>query len=395
MLRRIHDPERGAGFIEHGAVILLVAAIAATVITSGVSGRVSALIASAIDSVEKSSAGDSEGDGPGAPQGSDQSNEPGDEGGDDGNGRDDSGGGGVRSSVGDGLSAVGDGLADLGTGAWNAVTDTWDGVVDAWDGLWDNVGQIIDDPGQWATDTWDSTLDGLTGTWDAITTDPVGWGLDLLFSEETQENWNNGNHLEAIGQGITENAVALIPYFGWGKKLDRLGDIADGGGNDRVNGSGGDSEGDGDQRADGDEERRDDTSRPSCIPQHRYVRAGAISTPVHNPGPRRCTITEQVNQHIDDRHTENGRLRTPDATVWGVGREERTRIINETLAQDPEGVLNTDNRSGTVHVGEFDEPVGRAGDSQGGYPIYEVEVVLRPDGSVRTAYPSGYIPQDN
>ncbi|MFC3998398.1 polymorphic toxin-type HINT domain-containing protein [Nocardiopsis sediminis] len=51
MLRRIHDPERGAGFVEYGAVILLVAAIAAVVLTAGIPGRVNGLIEGALDSV--------------------------------------------------------------------------------------------------------------------------------------------------------------------------------------------------------------------------------------------------------------------------------------------------------------------------------------------------------
>ncbi|MFC3994827.1 polymorphic toxin-type HINT domain-containing protein [Nocardiopsis sediminis] len=51
MLRRIHDPERGANFVEYGAVILLVAAITTTVIGSGITGRVTGMIEGAIDSV--------------------------------------------------------------------------------------------------------------------------------------------------------------------------------------------------------------------------------------------------------------------------------------------------------------------------------------------------------
>ncbi|MFC4561964.1 polymorphic toxin-type HINT domain-containing protein [Nocardiopsis mangrovi] len=51
MLRRIHDPERGANFVEYAAVILLVAVITSTVIGSGITGRVTGMIESAVDSV--------------------------------------------------------------------------------------------------------------------------------------------------------------------------------------------------------------------------------------------------------------------------------------------------------------------------------------------------------
>ncbi|MFC4562936.1 hypothetical protein ACFO4E_13820, partial [Nocardiopsis mangrovi] len=233
-------------------------------------------------------------------------------------------------------------------------------------------------------------------------------------------------------QAVVENLVALIPYFGWAKKGERIADIADGGGDNRDGNDNDDSDGDGEQQTDGDRDNEQNNgqscTRPSSFtpgtpvpradgttapiqdiatndqevhnltvtdPHTYYVGTGPTDVLVRTSEAPRCTITEQVNQHIDDRHTENGRLRDPDATVWSVNREERTRLINETIAQDPEGVPNTDDRDGTIHVGEFDEPVGRAGDSQGRYPIYEVEVILYPDGSVRTAYPSGYIPDNN
>ncbi|WP_067964114.1 polymorphic toxin-type HINT domain-containing protein [Nocardiopsis trehalosi] len=58
MLRSIHDPDRGAGYVEYGAVILLVAAIAATVIGSGITGRIQQMITGAVDSVGQPQADD-------------------------------------------------------------------------------------------------------------------------------------------------------------------------------------------------------------------------------------------------------------------------------------------------------------------------------------------------
>ncbi|WP_157515992.1 polymorphic toxin-type HINT domain-containing protein [Nocardiopsis trehalosi] len=51
MLRRIHDPDRGANMVEYGAVILLVAAILAAVVGTGIDQRVSGLIEDAVGSV--------------------------------------------------------------------------------------------------------------------------------------------------------------------------------------------------------------------------------------------------------------------------------------------------------------------------------------------------------
>ncbi|SKA02160.1 intein N-terminal splicing region [Marinactinospora thermotolerans DSM 45154] len=283
MLRRIHDPERGAGYIEYTAVILLVAALFAVLITSGIGGQISSSVAAGVESILNGTSG---GDGGGGDDGGSGTGETGGTGGDGddgaeesgdapdtpqgevtqvsdnggGGGGDDDDGGGFLSWAGDGLGAVWDGVTDFGTGVGNAASDAWNSVGDAWNGLVDGAQRLWDDPGQWVSDTWDSLVDGVTGNWDAFTDDPVGWGLDLLFSEETQENWNNGNYLEAIGQGVAENAVALIPYFGWGKKIDRLNDMADNSGDD---GGGGDGDGTGEQRADGDQEGENAES-PSC-----------------------------------------------------------------------------------------------------------------------------------
>ncbi|MFC3996543.1 polymorphic toxin-type HINT domain-containing protein [Nocardiopsis sediminis] len=58
MMRRIHDPERGANFVEYAAIILLVAAIASTVLASGITDRPGRMIADALDSIGSDSPGE-------------------------------------------------------------------------------------------------------------------------------------------------------------------------------------------------------------------------------------------------------------------------------------------------------------------------------------------------
>ncbi|MGW6390493.1 hypothetical protein ACWFR1_08285 [Streptomyces sp. NPDC055103] len=71
-------------------------------------------------------------------------------------------------------------------------------------------------------------------------------------------------------------------------------------------------------------------------------------------------------------------------------------MIDDVLQQDPTGVPNTQNRTGTIHRAEIGDElldelgidrVGVAGQRQGEYDIYDVEVVLNPDGTLRDAYP--------
>lgn len=49
MLRRIHDPERGASFVEYAGVLVLAAAIVAAVAFSGIAGQVSEAVVSAVE----------------------------------------------------------------------------------------------------------------------------------------------------------------------------------------------------------------------------------------------------------------------------------------------------------------------------------------------------------
>lgn len=70
MLRRIHDPDHGASYLEYAAVIMLVAAIAGGVLTAGIPGRVSTMITDALDAIANGGQTQSQATGP-AESGSD------------------------------------------------------------------------------------------------------------------------------------------------------------------------------------------------------------------------------------------------------------------------------------------------------------------------------------
>ncbi|MBB4932252.1 hypothetical protein F4561_003072 [Lipingzhangella halophila] len=196
MLIRIHDPERGASFSNYAAVILLVAAILAGVVTSGVTDKPAELIQDALDQVTGASPGGSEpgDDGGAAPD--DSSDEEsdyasrgnGDGGGDgedtsyasrDTGGDDDGGGDGEDTSyasrdTGDDDDGGGDG--DDGCG-WNVfchggnVADAaGDGLSNAWDWTTETSGNAWD---------WTTEKAGNVGDWFAETAGNVGdWFAD-------------------------------------------------------------------------------------------------------------------------------------------------------------------------------------------------------------------------
>ncbi|MDA8372069.1 MAG: polymorphic toxin-type HINT domain-containing protein [Nocardiopsaceae bacterium] len=240
MLRRIHDPERGASFLEYAGIILVVSAIIVTVFASGVGG-IGPRVGSGIEAAFEKAFG---GEGTGSTT-ADSAENP--ENSSDGDGSDGSDGSGGEASGenDDGGGGFLDGLSDIGNGAWDAVTDTFD-FSGAWDSLTDNAQRLWDDPGQWLSDTADSVVQSASNAWDSLTDDPVGFVRDFLFSDQVQDKWNNGDKLDAGAQAVTENLLGLIPYFGWGKKIDRINDIANAGRNDRDNG-----DTDGEAQADG------------------------------------------------------------------------------------------------------------------------------------------------
>jgi Flp pilus assembly pilin Flp len=468
MLRRIHDPERGASFTEYAAVILLVAAILATVIGSGLGGRVAQNIASAVEAVggpgpdgagEDGAGDDAPADAPqdDSPAPGDEDDSPGDdtsEGtGDEGAGDegddpavrpqtetvdDDSGDSGDDDDGGL-LDTILQGAEDMGEGAWNAVEEGFD-FSDEWEGLTEGFGDFVDDPVQWGSDTVDSVVDGATGAFEAATDDPVGFVRDVLFSDEVQDEWNDGSRLQAGTQAVVENAIGLIPYFGWSRKLDRVNDVADAGRGDRGDGDEdgtGDDDGEetselesgglpSDRDGDGvpDDEDADDTDGPTCRrPSNSVVRFNAVGA-AHPTGPgvrsfalavplvhHAASTGEEEDpchplfrgegfQHVLNEHVTGSPGVTPQNTLFNdyYDPEDIADLIQETVENstgtpntpDPETGLS---RDGTVHTYSYDYPIGTTqGDPP--QPLYGLQVVLNTDGTIRTAFPVD-VPDDD
>ena len=116
------------------------------------------------------------------------------------------------------LDTISQGLKDVGTGIWDAGADFVTGIKDDAVGLWEGAKKLWNEPGQWSSDAKDSIVEGAKNTWNQVTTDPGGFFLDLLVSDEVQEDWKNGDKTHAVAQGIAENLIGLIPGVGWYKK---------------------------------------------------------------------------------------------------------------------------------------------------------------------------------
>src|SRR5690606_10378863 len=180
------------------------------------------------------------------------------------------------------LDTISQGLKDVGTGIWDAGADFVTGIKDDAVGLWEGAKKLWNDPGQWFSDAKDSIVEGAKNTWNQVTTDPGGFFLDLLVSDEVQEDWKNGDKTHAVAQGIAENRIGLIPGVGWYKKGNRALNVM--GGQDR-----GSETPPGPVGADGDqpgEHRRSDerTARPGAPAASPATTAAVTTKP---PGPRR------------------------------------------------------------------------------------------------------------
>ncbi|GLU47151.1 polymorphic toxin-type HINT domain-containing protein [Nocardiopsis ansamitocini] len=291
MLRRIHDPDRGASALEYAGVFLLVAAIVAALALTDVGTQVSTGLTQAVDralgreDTTPQEAAQPEGSSPATVPAVDTTGHDAPEGGapvltpvNNNNNNDDDGGGGGNFLTDawdwtwDKGSAIGSGLWDSGAGF---VGDVKDGAV----GLWNGAGDLWNDPGQWASDTWDSVWGGVTGTWDAATSDPWGFVKDLFVSEEAQADWDDGERLHAGSQVVGDTLIGFIPFLGWGKKIDRAFGL---GGNNRDSNSNSDSDSDSD--SDGGNRDQDAISCPrgpnSFIPATLVLMADGSTTPI-------------------------------------------------------------------------------------------------------------------
>ncbi|MFC4000006.1 polymorphic toxin-type HINT domain-containing protein, partial [Nocardiopsis sediminis] len=123
-----------------------------------------------------------------------------------------------------------------------------------------------------------------------------------------------------------------------------------------------------------------------------YVGAGSANALVHNANCDRLYEGPGF-QHVLDEHVSGSPGVTPENTLFKdyYDPDDIGDLIEETV-QNSEGRPNTSDpetgmsRDGSVHTLEFDYPVGT---TQGNPPedLYSLQVVVNPDGTLRTAFP--------
>ncbi|MDA2808543.1 Hint domain-containing protein [Nocardiopsis suaedae] len=238
MLLRIHDPDRGASFVEYSAVIVVCGAIIASLVGVGMTDTGQEVRTGIENAYEQAFGGQGSGD-EGGSQSADGSD------GDSGDGGAGDDGGGDAGEDKDFLDHVGGFFSGLGGGIADDVT---------------GIGDIF------TQNPVDTVTDAING----IKEDP----LSLILSPETRDAWNNGDYGEAIGGGTWDIGSWFIPGPGWASKLGKLGrlggradapDAPDGNGNGNggSNGDGGDKPDD-DQQADGDKDDENDNDGATC-----------------------------------------------------------------------------------------------------------------------------------
>ncbi|MFC4565488.1 polymorphic toxin-type HINT domain-containing protein, partial [Nocardiopsis mangrovi] len=137
-------------------------------------------------------------------------------------------------------------------------------------------------------------------------------------------------------QAVVENLVALIPYFGWAKKGERIADIADGGGDNRDgNDNDGDGDGDGEQQADGDRDNEQNNgqscTRPSSFtPGTPVLLADGTTAPIED-----IAIGDEVLA-FDPRTGEEGPREVTD-TITTTG----TKTLATLTIDDGQGSADT------------------------------------------------------
>ncbi|WP_046469869.1 polymorphic toxin-type HINT domain-containing protein [Allosalinactinospora lopnorensis] len=288
MLLRIHNPDRGASFIEYSAILVLVAAMFVTVAVSGIADRPAVMISDALDRITGNtpdSASSDPGDDTSGGGGDDSSGAGDDSGGaDDADGSGGDGSGGSDDDGDDGcgwnpichggnaLDATGDGLST----AWEWTTDTAAPQVGGFfsglgQGVWNDITGIGD---IFTT----NPIDTVTGMWEGIKEDP----LSLVISPEAREAWSNGDYGEALGLGTWDIGSWFIPGAGWAAKAGKLGKLAPG--NSR-----GDSSNDGNNNRDNDDndDNNENNSGLSCpiggssfVPGTEVLMAGGDRVPI-------------------------------------------------------------------------------------------------------------------
>ena len=116
-----------------------------------------------------------------------------------------------------------------------------------------------------------------------------------------------------------------------------------------------------------------------------YVIAGTTPVLVHNCNP---LYKGDGFQHVLHEHVQGSPGVEPGNTLFSnhFDHEDIGDLIEDTVTHNPRGVPNnTDprtglSRDGTVHTKEYDYDIGTNGERI-------LEVILNPNGSIRTAYP--------
>ncbi|MDA2808963.1 polymorphic toxin-type HINT domain-containing protein [Nocardiopsis suaedae] len=298
MLTRIHDPERGASYVEYAAVTVLIGAIIAVLLNAAFTERMAETIqeniAAAITGEPTGGDGPSSGDGPGA-DGEDN----GMPGGDSGSGGEpfvpadwqfSAGppedamvsplGLGNPGGITTGFHPGGYRVEEVGFGEWASETadqaqgfgeelksigeDTVEDAKQSFLHPIETAKQTAEQTQEWALDEWDQlkssaaeSRERFDETWKNEGPLAAAWGLywdnarylnmespvgigDLFFPDAVRDPWNEGEYGRSAAQ-FAVNAVTYAPYL-WPAKILRWMPDADGGGRNGGGGGAKDSE---------------------------------------------------------------------------------------------------------------------------------------------------------
>ncbi|MFC3998232.1 polymorphic toxin-type HINT domain-containing protein [Nocardiopsis sediminis] len=209
LLRKIHDPERGANFVEYGAVILLVAAIASVVLSAGIPGRVTGLIDNALNSVDGEGEPEQQADGDDAPgDGADVPGAPDAPSADGDTDADDQGPGfDTADNPNPGDAQTGPAFTDTGDGTepriyyagyGGSFGDSFmDGARESWEETQQEWGDFTDSPGGYLRDQAVEAGQAVDGAVDYVNQrrDEIAEATNERFSTR----WDNGRYGAALG----------------------------------------------------------------------------------------------------------------------------------------------------------------------------------------------------
>ncbi|WP_017557369.1 polymorphic toxin-type HINT domain-containing protein [Nocardiopsis baichengensis] len=369
MLRRIHDPERGANAVEYAAVILLVAAILSVLMDLRTADRIASLLQDSVDSVSGAQTDASE-DGDPPPLAQD----------------DDAGGTDTPAGTGDSPTAPSaspgaDAGAETDNALWEGRSPVYGYVVDDAppdDGLYlapgdeltpEPMGEINpDDPAverffdALVTAVTGDMAGAIEGLWALVTDAPEAipnlvqaiiddpWGL--LVSQELRDAFSEDDWAAVLGYGLWEFGTLLVAGAGIALKMLRVLSKAPDGGKlpgtpDSSQGKGGDSDQDGESKGESDKDKDGDPcASNSFVPGTPVLLADGTTAPIEDvsvgdevwafdpltgeegPRPVTATIVDEGEKTLVDITVKNedGTLSTVTATdehpFWAPARAE-------------------------------------------------------------------------